>query len=487
MPPKAPSRDAKAAKTGSSDEEQLVTSLVARITRTDLEGILASAVLSGAVPRATVEAMLPAHERTLERARKVVAVGGSRKGTGLFDDLDDELVCNFLARLPLLERVRAVSAVCRSWRLLKTSAELWEDVTDQGQTKLNCSQLLGLLNWLPDGGREVRICRLVTDKQVNASLPPKVVEKLTSIQRMELFGPKIYGSTLTALAKAAGASLTRLDVRNVRATEASTRLTLSGLCDAAKSLSQLQVFSVPSAMLCPPDWPYRPVLMITGSPVFAALSTARGGGPPLLRELHIDSHPGVSWDIFKTIGKELPELEVLGLHRFNINRSAQHNDPEDPVPELTNLGADDFAIMPRLRSLVIKRGNTTTLNDGLTTDGISKFFVAIFCATPNLASFEFDHGTHEITVSDRRYGVKVDVLPRLGDALVRSNPPHSLTQLRLAHVLVEPADLEHAVLPSLRSLDLYNCGVPSSTAEALKASLSLPSGGFHCTSLQRTD
>jgi len=207
----------------------------------------------------------------------------------------------------------------------------------------------------------------------------------------------------------------------------------------------------------------------------------------LLRELHIDSHPGVSWDIFKTIGKELPELEVLGLHRFNINRSAQHNDPEDPVPELTNLGADDFAIMPRLRSLVIKRGNTTTLNDGLTTDGISKFFVAIFCATPNLASFEFDHGTHEITVSDRRYGVKVDVLPRLGDALVRSNPPHSLTQLRLAHVLVEPADLEHAVLPSLRSLDLYNCGVPSSTAEALKASLSLPSGGFHCTSLQRTD
>ncbi|KAJ1641288.1 hypothetical protein T492DRAFT_853583 [Pavlovales sp. CCMP2436] len=83
MPPKAPRRGGKAAKTGPSDEEQLVTRLVARLTRADLEGILASTVLSGAVPRATVEAMLPAHERTLERARKAVAVGGSREGTGL--------------------------------------------------------------------------------------------------------------------------------------------------------------------------------------------------------------------------------------------------------------------------------------------------------------------------------------------------------------------------------------------------------------------
>mmetsp|Transcript_23590 Transcript_23590/g.58886 ORF Transcript_23590/g.58886 Transcript_23590/m.58886 type:complete len:281 (-) Transcript_23590:105-947(-) len=202
MPPKAPSRDAKAAKTGSSDEEQLVTSLVARITRTDLEGILASTVLSGAVPRATVEAMLPAHERTLERARKAVAVGGSREGTGLFDDLDDELVCNMLARLPLLERVRAVSAVCRSWRWLKTSAELWEDVTDMGQGNLNCSQLLGLLNWLPGGGQEVRICRLKTDKQVHATLPPKMIKRLPGIQHVKLEGPKIYGTTLAALAKA---------------------------------------------------------------------------------------------------------------------------------------------------------------------------------------------------------------------------------------------------------------------------------------------
>jgi len=70
------------------------------------------------------EARLPANERTLERERKVVAVGASREGTGLFDELDEELLANILARLPTLERVRAVSAVCKAWRQLKPCEEL---------------------------------------------------------------------------------------------------------------------------------------------------------------------------------------------------------------------------------------------------------------------------------------------------------------------------------------------------------------------------
>jgi len=44
-----------------------------------------------------------------------------------------------------------------------------------------------------------------------------------------------------------------------------------------------------------------------------------------------------------------------------------------------------------------------------------------------------------ISGNERKLGVKADVLPRLCAALVLSNPPRSLTQLRLSHVLVEPA------------------------------------------------
>mmetsp|Transcript_18616 Transcript_18616/g.43850 ORF Transcript_18616/g.43850 Transcript_18616/m.43850 type:complete len:204 (-) Transcript_18616:459-1070(-) len=172
-----------------------------------------------------------------------------------------------------------------------------------------------------------------------------------------------------------------------------------------------------------------------GSPVFAALSSARGGGLPLLHELHVDSSfspTGVSWRLLKVIGKDLPELEVLSLHKVHRN----YSNPQ--VAELTDLGADDFAMMPRLRALVIKRESFSG-GHALTSEGISKLFVALFRAAPNLASFEFDHGPQHISVSDRKLGVKADVLPRLCAALVLSNPPRSLTQLRLSHVLVEPA------------------------------------------------
>jgi len=126
-----------------------------------------------------------------------------------------------------------------------------------------------------------------------------------------------------------------------------------------------------------------------GSPVFAALSSARGGGLPLLHELHVDSSfspTGVSWRLLKVIGKDLPELEVLGLHCVRRNYS-------NLVAELTGLGADDFAIMPRLRSLVIKRERSYFGGHVLTSEGISKLFVALFRTAPNLASFEFDHGS----------------------------------------------------------------------------------------------
>mmetsp|Transcript_29922 Transcript_29922/g.75271 ORF Transcript_29922/g.75271 Transcript_29922/m.75271 type:complete len:238 (-) Transcript_29922:192-905(-) len=213
-----------------------------------------------------------------------------------------------------------------------------------------------------------------------------------------------------------------------------------------------------------------------GSPVFAALSSARGGGLPLLHELHVDSSfspTGVSWRLLKVIGKDLPELEVLSLHKVHRN----YSNPQ--VAELTDLGADDFAMMPRLRALVIKRESFSG-GHALTSEGISKLFVALFRAAPNLASFEFDHGPQHISVSDRKLGVKADVLPRFGDALVLSNPPRSLTQLRLSHVLVEPADFEHAVLPGLRSLNLYECGLTPLRATALTASLALPERGFSC-------
>ncbi|KAJ1624386.1 hypothetical protein T492DRAFT_911809 [Pavlovales sp. CCMP2436] len=152
------------------------------------------------------------------------------------------------------------------------------------------------------------------------------------------------------------------------------------------------------------------------------------------------------------VGKELPELEALCLYQIK--------ELSNDTAALVDITAEGFASMPRLRTLLLKRGTSySTVVPALTPEALAALFAAIFTAAPALESFEFDDGN------------VVGEQPRLGNALNHNSPPRSLTRLRLKNLCVEPADFESVELPSLRFLCLGLADAALATFDAVSASL----------------
>mmetsp|Transcript_32620 Transcript_32620/g.81124 ORF Transcript_32620/g.81124 Transcript_32620/m.81124 type:complete len:241 (+) Transcript_32620:952-1674(+) len=178
---------------------------------------------------------------------------------------------------------------------------------------------------------------------------------------------------------------------------------------------------------------------------------------------------GVPRNLLKVVGNELPELEVLCLPQmlseFTHDSAA-----------LVKIAAKGFAAMPRLRTLLLNRDIGYYRLPPLTPEALTALFAAIFQAAPALESFDFDQG--RVTGnSQSQLGdalVLLDSQPRLGNALVHSSPPRSLTRLHLSNVFVIPSNVEGLNLstPNLRFLCFANGGVSAqATFNALKASL----------------
>ncbi|KAJ1628186.1 hypothetical protein T492DRAFT_161058 [Pavlovales sp. CCMP2436] len=96
---------------------ELVSRLVARLTRADLEHIVCAHVLGGTpLLQGEIEELLPERRRGMIQVAVAVHPGASREGTGIFDKLDDKLLLNILGRLEPLQRYQVVTGVCKPWR-----------------------------------------------------------------------------------------------------------------------------------------------------------------------------------------------------------------------------------------------------------------------------------------------------------------------------------------------------------------------------------
>ena len=120
----------KAVTKGSESSSAPIATLVARLSREDLEDLVVRSVESGAVAQSALLALLPEAKQQLELPKPAaVGSGEARTGTGLFDDIDDEiLVPCILARLDTKTRFVCAQTVCKSWRNLRDAADLWRDI-----------------------------------------------------------------------------------------------------------------------------------------------------------------------------------------------------------------------------------------------------------------------------------------------------------------------------------------------------------------------
>lgn len=231
---RAPTQDA---------EHELVRLLAARLTREDLETLVAS---GASIARADLEARLPERLQARDIQRVEVRAGASREGTGHFDELDEELLVKVFAFIPPRSRVRAASGVCKAWRALRKCAELWSDLDERPSMPLQ--QLQGLIDWLPDKGSGVHKVTVRTVKSDHAKTATGLVAKLPSLTELTLAGPKITLSTLSAATAKSGATLTSLRLVGVKGTSA-TQLMASTVADAVKQMPRLQALELPVKLL----------------------------------------------------------------------------------------------------------------------------------------------------------------------------------------------------------------------------------------------
>jgi len=286
-----------------------IATLVARLSREHVERLLVHGVEAGAV--VTLEevlACLPDKQSTgvVAQQASVTVTGSSfRTGTGLFDQIEDEiLVPRILARLPSKDRFACAISVCRAWRSLRDAPALWRDIAITSDFKekrygeMDGASLLRLVSWLPDAAGVTSLDLECGDKPgggassgyimgSNTCITPDAIKKALSAMP-SLTSLRLHGRKVTA---AVIAHLTKLPLAKKLTT---LRLELHDSVDPAatqalfKSTGNLKSLSLPAHLATEQ----------TLAGLAATLKAARGGGVPLLSELHITDQlvHKCSWD-----------------------------------------------------------------------------------------------------------------------------------------------------------------------------------------------
>jgi len=441
----------------SSDDQPPVSTLVARLSREDLESLVVCNVQHQGAPldRKDILALLPESARGTTIAKpKPVTASQARSGTGYFDEIDDEILIPLvLARLSTKQRLECAMVVCKAWRSLREAPELWQDIKvvsvnmiPRGLGTMDGARLQRLIAWLPNPSGVTTL-----DVSAGDTITPDAIKKvlswLPSLTALALSGKKITNAVLTHMAKQpACKNLTSLSLSTSGSVHAAEASKLLGMTPRLKELSVSSHLGDENVL----------------STLARTLRHARNGGCPLLSALSMTTSFGgsVTWSSMSKFGQWFPELESLSVSSLNDHHYG--DDPAIMVSGFISRGVA-FAVhrLPRLRKLDIHELAGFTANMSSATLEVT--FKALLAACPVLEHLSVKHGMMWTGGSQPK---PAQPLPTASSCF--NELPQSLHLLSLTQITLTSSAFETCTLPELRSLRFESCG---SAAQAIVSSL----------------
>ena len=446
--------------------------LVARCSRESLEQLVIKAVASGALSVDELLHKLPELHRQRDISSTQITGGLERSGTGAFDVLSTELLETIMLHLAQHRRLTCVTAVCKSWRLLRANTVVWQRLLFGGVWGTRACAIPGAA---PDKARLQHFIKAVVEavgpsvselcldsSWLGEIVPVESVrlclQKLPALQRLSLDGTKITGALLTMCTKQPFVkNLLSLEFGNITANQMDP-----GSLDAAiktiGAATQLQDLAIPSS------WAKASHL----ANIAHAVRVARGGAAvPLLRRLVVSEGSGIwQYKELASLGELFPELESISIHEGYCFETK----------------IEPFSPMARLKHLSLGY-----VSGGFREPPSTGVLTALLCSVLPVCP-----ALQALQLCARHYMCPKDSeLAQLSDA---TPLPQSLKLLQLGYTSV-PSAFPGIQLPALQTVRMRGCGLHAaalfdslrSHASQLPAMQSLDMGDTVATSQHPTD
>lgn len=453
-----------------------------QLSRDQLEGFVLSAVRSGSLPAANLWNSVP--QRAVAEIRKTEApirIGNERVGTGSFDSLDQSIMRQIFSYCGLRGKITCVTRVCKAWRAYKEIPGLFTDLSEKLAVSRRASIfnkaafLDNLLDFVPDE-TAVEAVRMATSKSDDHNLCNAIFKRLGALKKKaEKEGTPFHLKKLVLQ----GEKLSPTVIKRLAASGICSSLTSLVFEDVDGSKKLYKEDAVPNLLkVCPnlEEFLAPPSLLLERSLSFhlAALSTARGGAPPLLKVLDLTDPSGwggdryFNWEDLSTFGTRLPCLQVLKLSA--IAGTPVQADPTaegftEASPPLSEFLVEPFAPLPNLRVLEVKRiksrfgefANQLTPRY-VTTPYLTKVMTRLMEAAPSLESLVFGHGLHgHVSKKALRQG-RLIVPPLPTSELGMLPLPATLKNLDLSSMLVVPSEFMGLDVRGFENIQFRFCG-----------------------------
>ena len=410
--------------------------LVARCSRESLEQLVIKAVASGALSVDELLHKLPELHRQRDISSTQITGGLERSGTGAFDVLSAELLETIMLHLAQHRRLTCVTAVCKSWRLLRANTVVWQRLLFGGVWGTHACAIPGAA---PDKARLQHFIKAVVEavgpsvselcldsSWLGEIVPVESVrlclQKLPALQRLSLDGTKITGALLTMCTKQPFVkNLLSLEFGNLTANQMDP-----GSLDAAiktiGAATQLQDLAIPSS------WAKASHL----ANIAHAVRVARGGAAvPLLRRLMVSEGSGIwQYKELASLGDLFPELESISIHEGYC--FGTKIEPFSPMARLKHL------------SLGYVCGG---FREPPSTGVLTALLCSVLPACPALEGLNLD-GRHYMCPKDSELAQLSDATPL----------PQSLKLLQLGFTSV-PSAFPGIQLPALQTVRMRGCGL----------------------------
>lgn len=464
--------------------------LVARLSRAQLEQLVLAAIAAGRLPVDSVTELLADDQRKRVRPAVEIRECSLLVTEGPFKDLDVDLTLRILSMLDATTRLVCVSQVCKGWRSLRCHPTLWRSVA------INCETPDSWQSRMAQGGAQLMSEKgaaafltgshrspiadpgtveelAITGRQASAALYKKALQACCNVRRLYLCGKKkLSPDVFVHVAKTLGSTL-----QSLRLGEHPSKVTwrdITTVAACAPHLSELVLEDMEAT---------HEFILALG----LAAEAARNGGKSLIRVFHttstFPSGGAFSATALPNLGAALPELEHLAIRQLShLPIAALSSSTTTTIAEgvrgcpTAGYLLAPFAPLLRLRHVAIHRVERPWSGEQITASHLQWLVVRLAAAAPLLEHLLIE-GLNE------RWDDKSEAEPKqvpLGHALAAAcagpcaapppaAPLQHLRVLRLSMVAFQADCFLGVTLPSLAHLHLRDCAAAGLAAAGAAA------------------